>query len=163
VYERNPFLLAHHPSCAYYQHHTFELYGAQLCLGCFVVYPVGGASLAALSVAWLLVPGLSDVGTPVLYAAGAVLVVPKLAAKLLGGRRSLRVRILTKAMLATGVAVATLPLLFRPGDRLVTAGLLGGFLVPYVAYKGWTALDDCQGCPEREDFPDCSGMELENR
>jgi hypothetical protein len=30
--------------------------------------------------------------------------------------------------------------------------------VPYVAYKGVTARDDCEGCPEADDFPNCSGM-----
>jgi hypothetical protein len=161
VERTNPFLLSHHPSCAYYDHHTFELYGADLCLGCFVVYPVGALSLATLTAARLVAPGLFDVGTLALYGVGATLVAPILLLKLVGGRRRLRVRIAAKALLAFGLAVFALPLVFRPVDRLRTFVLLAGFLVAYVGYKGWTALDDCQGCPEADDFPNCSGMDLD--
>jgi hypothetical protein len=161
VWRRKPIVLAHHPSCAYYSHHTFELYGAQLCLGCFVVYPVGLVSLSLLSLLYLLVPGVFGVPTVALYAAAGALAAPLLVSKALFDVRSIRWRMLTKALLAVGLAVAALPPIFRPADRLVGAVLFVGFLVPYVGYKGLTALDDCEGCPELADRPNCSGLEFE--
>ncbi|WP_435344286.1 hypothetical protein [Haloarchaeobius sp. HRN-SO-5] len=161
VWQRNPFLLSHHPSCAYYAHHTFELYGAQLCLGCFVVYPVGFASLAGLTALRLAVTGLFAAETVLFYAVGALLAGPLLVSKALVDVRSVRWRVLTKALLAMGLAVAAMPVLFRPADRLVGGLLVAGFLVVYVGFKGLTALDDCEGCPERDDFPHCSGLEFD--
>jgi hypothetical protein len=159
----NPFLLSHHPSCRYYDHHTFELYGADLCLGCFVVYPVGALALATLIVTRLVTPGAFGVETLGLYGLGAALVAPMVLLKLVGGRRSMRTRILAKAGLACGLAVLAFPLVFRPDDRVLTFGLFAGFLAAYVGYKGATALDDCEGCPEWEqgEFPDCTGMDLD--
>jgi hypothetical protein len=161
VWQRKPIALAHHPSCAYYSHHTFELYGAQLCLGCFVVYPVGLVSLSLLSLLYLVFPAAFAVPTVALYAVAGALAAPLLVSKALLDVRSIRWRMLTKALLAVGLAVAALPPIFRPADRLIGAVLFVGFLVPYVGYKGLTALDDCEGCPELEDRPHCSGLEFE--
>jgi len=163
VEQANPFLLAHHPSCEYYDHHTITVYGADLCLGCFVVYPVGALALATLTVVRMAVPAAFAVETYVFYGVGAGLVAPKVLSTLAAGRHRRWVRIATKASLACGIAVVALPLLFRPADRLPTAGLVAGFLVAYVGYKGRTALDDCEGCPEAATFPNCSGMDLADR
>ena len=48
VGQREPLLLAHHPTCEFYDHHVLEVYGQKLCMGCFVVYPVGFVSLVTL-------------------------------------------------------------------------------------------------------------------
>jgi hypothetical protein len=160
VGERDPLLLAHHPSCEYYSHHTFELYDRQVCMGCFIVYPVGFASLLSLAVGRLVAPGLPVYGfeTLTLYAVGAALLMPMVLSKAMPGSRSSRSRVVGKALLAVGLAVVAFPFLFRPAARLSTALIFFGFLVPYVAYKGVTARDDCEGCPEADDFPNCSGM-----
>jgi len=117
---------------------------------------------------------LSGVGTAAFWLAGAPLVAPMVAYKLLHRRGSRllfeviyrvgrqRLRIATKALLAVGLACFAFPIAFRPARRLVGAVLFVGFLVTYVGYKGATALDDCQGCPERGDFPNCSGMEFDD-
>lgn len=161
VWQRKPIALAHHPSCAYYSHHTFELYGAQLCLGCFVVYPVGLVSLSLLSVFHLAFPAAFAVPTVAFYAVAGGLAAPLLVSKALFDIRDVRWRMLTKALLAVGLAVAALPPIFRPADRLVGAVLFVGFLVPYVGYKGLTALDECEECPELVDRPNCTGMAFE--
>jgi hypothetical protein len=159
--QSDPLLLSHHPSCKYYSHHTFELYGVELCMGCFIVYPVGFVSLLTLVATRLLHPDLFTIETIGLYIAGSVLIAPMIAGKLLPRQRSSRTRIISKALLAVGLSFLALPVLFRPADRLVTFVLFAGFLVLYVVHKGLTALDDCQGCPEADDFPNCSGMEFE--
>jgi hypothetical protein len=161
--EEEPLLLSHHPTCRYYSHHTFELYGQQLCMGCFVVYPVGLLALSSLLVARLVVPGaaLFELATPAFYGLGVALIGPKVVESLSAGRWRTRTRMAVKAILAVGLALLAFPFFFRPADRLVTAALFVGFLVPYVAYKGLTALDDCQGCPQRDDFPDCTGMTVD--
>lgn len=161
VWQRNPLVLAHHPSCAYYSHHTFGLYGAQFCLGCFVVYPAGLVTLAGLSGLRLAFPTAFAVPTLALYAVAGALAAPLLVSKARFDVRDVRWRIVTKALLGAGLAVAAFPVLFRPADRLVGAVLFVGFLVPYVGYKGLTALDDCEGCPELDDRPDCTGMAFE--
>ncbi len=163
VGERDPLLLAHHPSCEYYDHHTFELYGQQVCMGCFVVYPVGFVSLLALTLGGLLAPGaaLYALPTAALHAAGVALLCPLLLAKATPGRRSSRVRIVGKALLAVGLAVVALPFLLRPAARLETAALFVGFLLPYVGYKAATATADCAGCPEADEFPNCTGMSFD--
>lgn len=164
VGERDPLLLAHHPSCEYYAHHTFELYGQQVCMGCFVVYPVGAVSLGALALGRLLVPGLALYALPTvaLHVAGVALLCPLLVAKAAPGRRRGRVRIAGKALLAVGLALVALPFLFRPAARLVTVALFLGFLVPYVGYKAVTATAECAGCPEADEFPNCTGMSFDD-
>jgi len=163
VGDRNPLLLAHHPRCEYYDHHTIELYGWKCCLGCFVVYPVGAISLSTLVAVWAVRPESTLVtqSTGVFYTVAGVLIAPMVASKLIPGRRSTTTRLLSKALLAIGLAALAFPAVTRPADRLLTIGLGVGFLVPYVAYKGLTARDDCQGCPEAAAFPNCSGMEFE--
>jgi hypothetical protein len=161
--EEEPLLLAHHPTCRYYSHHTFELYGQQLCMGCFVVYPVGLLALSSLIVVRLAVPdaALFGLSTPAFYGLAMALIGPKVVESLSPGRWRTRSRIAVKALLAVGLALLAFPFVFRPADRLVTVALFVGFLIPYVAYKGLTALDDCQGCPQRDDFPDCTGMTVD--
>ncbi len=164
VGESEPLLLAHHPTCDYYDHHTFELYDQQVCMGCFVVYPVGFISLVTLVAARLTLPGLplSDLPAVGFYALGVALAGPMLADKALPGRRSGRARMVAKASLAVGLALLAFPAVFRPDVRLQTAALFVGFLVPYIAYKGLTVRDDCAGCPEYDDFPNCSGMRFDD-
>ena len=124
---------------------------------------LGALALATLTVVRMAVPAAFAVETYVFYGVGAGLVAPKVLSTLAAGRHRRWVRIATKASLACGIAVVALPLLFRPADRLPTAGLVAGFLVAYVGYKGRTALDDCEGCPEAATFPNCSGMDLADR
>ena len=164
VGESDPLLLAHHPTCEYYDHHTFELYGQQLCMGCFVVYPVGLLSLATLVATRLALPGLPLFEYPAgwFYGIGGALLAPMLADKALPDRRSGRARMAAKAALAVGLALLAFPAVFRPAVRLQTAALFVGFLLPYVAYKGLTVRDDCAGCPEYDDFPNCSGMTFDD-
>lgn len=162
--ETEPLLLAHHPTCEYYDHHTVDLYGYPVCMGCFVVYPVGVASLLALLVTRLTLPWLPvfDLATIAFYGLGFALATPMLADKLLPGRRSGSTRMAAKASLAVGLAFLAFPAVVRPTDRLLTALLFVGFLVPYVGYKGLTVRDDCRGCPEYDDFPNCSGMAFDD-
>lgn len=160
----NPFLLSHHPHCRFYDHHTVTVRGYDLCMGCFTVYPVGGLSLALLLLAAVVVPTFPLFALPTtgLYAVGAALAAPLVVSKALPGARSVRTRVAVKALLAAGLAVGFLPLVLRPGDRLLTLVLVGGSLVAYVGYKGATAFDDCEGCPERESFPNCPGLDFEH-
>jgi hypothetical protein len=160
----NPFLLSHHPVCRFYDHHTVTVRGYDLCLGCATVYPVGGGTLGLLLVLRLVAPGLPpfSLRTTGLYAVGAALAAPLVVSKALPGARSVAVRLVVKALLAVGLAVGGLPVVTRPADRLSTLALVGGALVAYVGSKGLTAFDDCEGCPERESFPDCPGMDLDH-
>jgi hypothetical protein len=166
------FVLAHHPSCEYYAHHTFELRGVELCMGCFIVYPVGLVSLLALALLHLTVPAVATLDVLAFYAVGVAAIVPMVAYKLLYRRGSRllyeliyrtsehTLRVVTKAVLAVGLACLVYPVVFRPAVRLPALGLFLVMLVPYVAYKGLTALDECEECPEQPEFPNCSGMEL---
>ena len=159
----DPLLLRHHPECTRYSGHTFGLYGQQVCMGCFIVYPVGFVSLLSLVVGRLLAPGfpLYDVSTVVLYTTGFALIGPKVAGTLAPGQRAHRTRILTKLLLAVGLAFVAFPFFLRSGARLVTLGLFLGFLVPYVGHKALTLTDECEGCPYEGEFPNCPGMEFD--
>jgi len=163
IAEKDPLLLSHHPSCQYYQHHTFTLYGTQLCMGCFIVYPIGLLTLLSLSLAWLLTPNLPGLSEPtyVYYATGGLFAIPIIVAKTLQRSQSRQMRITSKILLAVGLGVAGFPLISQPGDRLLTLLIFAMFLIPYIGHKGVTALDDCQGCPEKSNFPNCSGFEFE--
>lgn len=166
------FVLAHHPSCEYYARHTFELRDTELCMGCFVVYPVGLASLLVLSLLHLTVPAVAAFDVLAFYAVGVAAIVPAVGYKLLYRRGSRllyeliyrtsehTLRVLTKAVLAAGLACLVYPVVFRPAVRLPALGLFLAMLVPYVAYKGLTALDECEDCPEQPAFPNCTGMDL---
>jgi hypothetical protein len=164
VGKEDPLLLAHHPTCEYYSHHVIELYGQKLCMGCFIVYPVGGISLLVLVLSRLTIFSgqIAGVATYYLYIAGFVLISPKVLSKIIPGRRTRRQRILTKAILAVGLAFVAFPFIFRPSERIQTLCLFFGFLIPYVGHKAWTATDDCEGCPEADDFPNCSGMSFDD-
>lgn len=159
----DPLALAHHPTCEYYSHHVMTVYGQKLCMGCFVVYPVGFLSLVTLLGLRMTPVGgaFAAIPTATVHAAGVALLVPKVAMKIAPGRRTRTARILAKAVLAAGLALVAFPLFFRPGARLPTLALFFGFLLPYVGYKAYTATDDCQGCPEADDFPHCSGMSFD--
>jgi len=163
VGEEDPLLLAHHPTCEYYSHHVIELYGQKLCMGCFIVYPVGVVSLLILVLSRLTILSgqIADITTHSLYIAGFTLISPKVLLKIVPGQRARWQRILTKATLAVGLAFVALPFVFRPSERVPTLCLFFGFLIPYVGYKAWTATDDCKGCPEADDFPNCSGMSFD--
>jgi hypothetical protein len=163
VGQSDPLVLRHHPECTRYSHHTFGLYGQQVCMGCFIVYPVGFVSLSSLLLARLLAPEfpLFDADTLALYAAGLGLAGPKVVAKLLPGHRSHPTRVGTKVLLAVGLALVAFPFFFRPGARLSSLALFLGFLIPYVGYKALTAVDECKGCPYEEEFPNCPGMEFD--
>lgn len=160
----DPLLLAHHPTCEYYSHHVIEIYGQKLCMGCFVVYPVGFLSLISLLSLRLSIfsAEMAAIPTVFLYIIGFVLVLPKVVMKIYPGQRTKTARILTKTTLATGLAFIMFPFFFRPSERVVTIILISGFLIPYVGYKMLTALDDCKGCPEAENFPNCSGMSFDD-
>lgn len=161
--EEDPLLLAHHPTCEYYSHHVVEIYGQKLCMGCFIVYPVGFFSLVSLLSLRLTVfdAEIQAIPTSALYLIGFALLSPKVIGKLVPGQRTRNLRILTKAILAIGLALIAVPFFFRPADRVATVILFFGFLIPYVIYKGVTATDDCQGCPEADDFPNCSGLSFD--
>lgn len=166
----DPFVLAHHPRCDYYADHTFELRGHDLCMGCFLVYPIGIASLVVLSALHLALPAMRALDVAVIYGVAAAFVAPILAYKALYRRGSRwlyefiyrwsdhRLRMATKASLAVGLAWLAYPVVFRPSVRLPGAVLLVGGLVVYNGYKGLTALDECDACPEQPSFPDCTGM-----
>lgn len=160
----NPFLLSHHPRCRSYDHHTLTVRGHDLCLGCFVVYPIGGVTLAGLLVLWLLAPGspLFGLSTTGLYAVGGALAAPLVVSKALPGPRSVRTRLVAKALLAAGLAVGLLSLVVRPADRLRALVLVGGGLAACVGDKAATAFDDCDGCPEHGSFPDCPGPDFDH-
>lgn len=160
----SPFLLSHHPRCRFYDHHTVTVRGYDLCMGCITVYPVGGGSLALLLLLSVVAPSLPlfALSTTGLYAVAGTLAAPLVVSKILPGSRGVETRLLVKALLAVGLAVGVLPLVLRPGDRLQTLVLVGGSLVAYVASKGLTAFDDCEGCPERESFPDCPGFDVDH-
>jgi len=160
----NPFLFSHHPRCRFYDHHTVTVRGYDICMGCVTVYPVGGGSLLCLALLSVVAPTfpLFALSTTGLYAVAGALAAPLVGSKALPGSRSVGTRLLVKALLAVGLAVGFLPLLTRPGDRLRTLVLVGGGLVAYVVYKGLTAFDDCEGCPERESFPDCPGLDFDH-
>lgn len=162
IAERNPMYLSHHPLCRYYNHHTFTLYGHQLCMGCFVVYPVASVSTLLISIVWYAVPeiGIFSVETYIFYMVGLVLISPAISNKLLLNLEKKRIRMIIKTFLAIGLAIIFTPFIFRPHDRLLTISLLSIFLLPYIVYKGVTSLDDCDGCPEKDEFPNCSGMEF---
>jgi hypothetical protein len=164
VGEQDPLLLAHHPTCEYYSHHVIELYGQKLCMGCFIVYPVGFVSLLVLVLSRLTILSgqIVSISTQSIYIAGFLLVSPKILIEIVPGQRARWQRVLTKAILAVGLAFIAFPFLFRPSGRVVTVCLFLGFLVPYVGYKGLTATDDCEGCPEADDFPNCSGMSFDD-
>lgn len=164
VGDEDPLLLAHHPTCEYYSHHVIELYGQKLCMGCFIVYPVGLASLLVLVLSRLTILSvqIAHVSTQSLYIVGLVLIFPKILLKIIPGQRARWQRILTKGTLAVGLAFVALPFIFRPSERVITLCLFFGFLIPYVGYKAWTATDDCKGCPEADDFPNCSGMSFDD-
>ncbi|MDS0257879.1 hypothetical protein NDI56_00490 [Haloarcula sp. S1CR25-12] len=117
-------------------------------------------------------PAVATLDVAVFYAVGVAAVAPMVGYKLLY-RRGTRLlyeliyrtseqslRIPTKAVLAVGLARLVYPVVFRPAVRLRALGLFLALLVPYVAYKGLTALDECEACPEQPEFPDCTGMEL---
>lgn len=160
VGEDDPLLLAHHPTCEYYSHHVITLYGQKVCMGCFIVYPVSFASLVTLLGLRLTVldDTLQAISTVTIFSIGGVLLLPKVVAKIAPGARTQKTRMVTKAVLAVGLAFIAFPFFFRPGERLITAAIFLGFLVPYVIYKGLTVTDDCAGCPEADDFPNCSGL-----
>jgi hypothetical protein len=159
----NTLFLRHHPECTRYSHHTFGLSGQQVCMGCFIVYPVGFISLLSLVIGGVLAPefALYTLDALALYAAGFALVTPKVAAKLVPGQRAHRTRVVTKTLLAVGLAFVALPFFFHPGARLLTVGLFFGFLLPYVGHKMLTVVDECEGCPYEETFPNCPGMEFD--
>jgi hypothetical protein len=161
--EEDPLLLAHHPTCEYYSHHVVEIYGQKVCMGCFIVYPIGFLSLASLvlSRSTFLDAEIGTIPTLSFYVLGFALISPKVVAKVAPGRRAKNTRILTKAVLAVGLAFVAFPFFFRPAERVVTVALFLGFLIPYVAYKGLTATDDCEGCPEVDEFPNCSGLSFD--
>lgn len=158
--QNEPLLLSHHPDCAYFDHHTVEVYDQPLCMGCFVVYPVAFLSLVALTLVRAIRPEFSLYALPTttLQGIGFALVAPLVVGKLLPVDLSARQRIMGKALLAVGLAVLAFPIVYRPSDRVVTAILFVGFLVPYLGYKAATLRDDCERCPEAEEFPNCSGM-----
>jgi len=163
VGKEDPLLLAHHPTCEYYSHHVIELYERKLCMGCFIVYPVGFTSLFVLVSSRLtaLSGQIANINTYYLYTAGFLLISPKILLKLAPGQRTRRQRILTKGILAVGLAFVAFPFIFRPSERVLTLCLFFGFLIPYVGHKAWTATDDCEGCPEADDFPNCTGMSFD--
>lgn len=172
--ESQPIYLTHHPSCAYYDHHTFEVAGIGLCMGCFVVYPVAALSVLALTVLELTTPYLSGVGTLGFWLAGGALLAPMVSYKLLYRRGSKylfeviyrvgqqRLRMANKALLAMGLAALAFPVPFRPTNPLITGLAFVGFVVAWVGYKGVTALDECEACPEQPEFPNCSGMDFDD-
>lgn len=164
VERKDPLLVAHHPTCEFYDHHTFTLYGTKVCMGCFIVYPVSAATLLTLSSLWLLWPelGLFGLSTRAFYGIGFALISPIGISKLVSGTRTEAVRMRTKASLAVGLGVLAFPFVARPADRLLTAGLFVGFLVPYIVHKGLTVTDDCEGCPEADEFPNCSGLTFDD-
>jgi hypothetical protein len=132
-------------------------------MGCFIVYPVGFVSLVTLLFARLIWPSTLpfSLATSQLHLVGGILALPVVAGKLVPGSRSQRFRIAAKGLLAVGLAVLLFPVVVRPDDRLGSLALVCGLLVPYVLYKGLTARDDCKGCPEADDFPNCSGMQFD--
>lgn len=129
-------------------------------MGCSVVSPVAFVSLLSPTVGRLVAPGFPVYAaeTITFYAIGGAHVAPKLVDKALPGHRSSRIRIVTKALLAVGPAIIAFPFVARPPDRLMTGILLCAVLIPYLAYEGATATSDCRGCPESDDFPNCTGM-----
>lgn len=132
-------------------------------MGCFIVYPVGLFTLLSLSVGWLLAPNMPGLSEPtyVYFATGGLLMIPIIIGKVMSESWGKQTRIATKILLAVGLGVAGFPFISQPEDRLLTIVIFAIFLVPYVGHKGVTALDDCQGCPEKADFPNCSGFEFE--
>lgn len=133
-------------------------------MGCFIVYPISFATLLSISVGWFLFPEFTVFAAPTYryYVVGGLLVTPIVINKARSGSRSKQTRIITKMILAIGLGIAAFPVVSRPTYRVHTVGLFAAFLIPYILHKGLTARDDCQGCPEVDDFPDCSGLDFKS-
>ncbi|MFO7619528.1 MAG: hypothetical protein R6W91_07765, partial [Thermoplasmata archaeon] len=154
-----PFLLAHHPSCKYFEHHTIVVRGRRLCMGCFVMYPVAAMSLAVLWILNIIAP----LDSLFLLMMAVVLFGINGVRKLLfkdNFRKA--IHIIFRAELGVTLALAIMSIaLARGNERLFIAIFVLAVAIVYNAYNGKRNLAVCKTCPQHHLFPRCEGL-IEN-
>ena len=151
-FRKNPFLLAHHPSCEYFSGHTLNFRGWRLCLGCFVIYPSAIVSLISLFV-------LSNFFTfsymDMFYGALAffgINLIRKLAFRdHLGIRAQIVFRIILALML-TAIWLAP------NNEQIYFIGMFLAVAIGYNLFNGKKYIGTCKNCPQYDKFPKCEGL-----
>ena len=155
-FKKNPFLLAHHPSCDKFSHHTFSITDWRLCLGCFVIYPTAVISLIILYLGsqfyiydyyWL-------------FSAAIVFFCLNLLRKSLF-RDEVRqsIHVISRMMLGISLALILVSIWLAPKPQnIIILTLLLTVAIGYNLLNGRKYLKTCKTCSQYDKFPRCEGL-----
>lgn len=150
-----PIVLAHHPSCKNFSHHTFTFRGRRLCLGCFVMYPTAAIALAAL----FIIDRLYQLDYFALLLTSVILfginTIRKIALK---DRVPQWGHVFFRIALGIALALALMSIYRAPGDMfLPVAAFVIIVAVIYNIFNGFHNINICKKCSQYPMFPHCDG------
>jgi len=151
-----PFLLAHHPSCKNFEHHTIEFRGRKLCMGCFITYP----SVALTLVFLYILNGLYALDHYFLLALALVLFGINLIRKMIFKDNFRKgIHVIFRAELGIMLALALMSIVLANGNERILIGVFAiTVAIVYNLYNGWRNLRTCKTCPQYIVFPKCDGL-----
>jgi hypothetical protein len=149
-----PYLLSHHPHCAYFRADVALLRGRRLCIACFVGYPALAAAAAAVLAWGGALPWWA-------WVAGGLVAATPQASSFLGRVPGPRTQVAVKLALGAGFGAvlgglvqAPWPWPARAAATLATFTLLQSLWLLRLVRLDRT----CARCPERAVRPLCSGL-----
>ncbi len=150
-----PIVLAHHPSCEKFSHHTFTFRGRKLCLGCFVMYPTAAVALACL----LLVNSVSSLNYLALLVTSIALFGTNALRKIaLRDRIPQWGHVFFRIVLGITLALAIMSIIRAPGDLVLpVAVLVAAVAATYNILNGFNTMNICRKCSQYTIFPHCEG------
>lgn len=154
--EENPFLLAHHPSCDYFSHHTLDFRGWKLCMGCFVIYPTAAASL---SVIFLLSSHITLDYLAFFTVALAMFGLNSIRKIIYRDELPKNIQVAFRVVLGISLAsmLASMWLAPRP-EQYFLLGLFLAVAVGYNLLNSRKMLSTCKKCQHYPEFPKCQGL-----
>jgi hypothetical protein len=152
---KNSIVLAHHPSCKNFSHHTFNFHGRRLCMGCFIMYPSAAASLAVL----LILNNYFHLDYFALLISSLVLFgVNAIRKLLLKDNIKKWAHVFFRIMLGFTLALAIMSIIRAPEDRQIqVAVFVLAVAVIYNFYNGMRNMNICKKCGQYSSFPHCEG------
>ena len=155
-FKKNPFLLAHHPSCESFSDHTLNFRGWRLCMGCFVIYPSAIVSLIVIYV-------LSNIFTfdyLAMFAGSVIFFTINLIRKLVfRDNLQKRAQIVFRVILGISLALILTAIWLAPqAQRLHVILLFLAIAIGYNVFNGKKYLGTCKKCSRYPDFPKCEGL-----
>ena len=155
-FKNNPFLLAHHPSCDKFSHHTLNYRGWKLCMGCFIIYPSAIITLAML----FFLQNLHSIDYLIaFYIALVMFGINSIRKIVFKDNLPKKVQIVFRIILGISLAYILYSIWLAPQpEQYYLIGMFLAIAIGYNLFNSKKMLKTCKECEQYPEFPKCEGL-----